>query len=107
SDHRFVSAHDMVAEVIAASGLSAAAPRAVVARCVLESIVDGIVGVISELERVGREPLGRLMLVGGGARIALFVALLRNRTGREVVVGSPEATALGNAVVQGIALGRF
>lgn len=107
SDHRFVGPVDMVAEVLAASGLSPATPRAVVARCVLESIVEGIFGVIGELERVCREPLGRLVLVGGGARIALFVALLRDRTGRAVVVGSPESTALGNAVVQGIALGRF
>ena len=107
ADHRFVSPTDMLDEVLAATALGSATPRAVVVRSVLESIVDGVARVIDELERVCREPMGRIVLVGGGARSELFVALLARRTGREVVVGSAEATAIGNAVVQGIALGRF
>lgn len=106
-DHRFVSADDMPAEILAASGLPAATPRAVVVRCVLESIVDGVVRVIEELEHVCHEPLGRVVVVGGAVNSELFVALLQRRTAREVVVGQAEATALGNAVVQGLALGRF
>jgi hypothetical protein len=39
--------------------------------------------------------------------VTLLHDLLATRTGLSVVKGSPEATALGNAIVQGIALRRF
>lgn len=107
TDHRFVGPGDMLAQVLSATGLPADAPRALVVRSVLESIVDAVVRVIGELDDVLSEPTGRIVLVGGGARIALFADLLAARSGRKTVTGSAEATALGNAVVQGIALGRF
>ena len=46
-------------------------------------------------------------MVGGGARVPLLHELLSRRTGLRVVKGSQEATALGNAIVQGIAMGVF
>lgn len=107
SDHRFVSPEDMLGEVTEAAGLEPDASRAIIVRSVLESIVDGVVGVVDEIEAaVGAKP-GRLALVGGGSRIPLLAELLASRSGMDVVVGSPEATALGNAVVQGIAIGHF
>lgn len=107
SDHRFVSPDDMLREVTEAAGLAPDAPRAVIVRSVLESIVDGVVGVVDEIEAaVGAKPR-RLALVGGGSRIPLLAELLSSRSGLDVVVGSPEATALGNAIVQGIAIGHF
>jgi rhamnulokinase len=51
--------------------------------------------------------MDEVLVVGGGARIRFMNELYRRRTGLPVTVGSPEATALGNAVVQGIALGWF
>lgn len=107
SDPRFVSPEAMLREVQDAAGLSPDAPRPVVVRCVIESIVDGVVDVIREIESVTGSRLGRLALVGGGSRISLLSSLLADRSGLEVVVGSSEATALGNAIVQGIAIGRF
>ena len=107
SDHRFVSAHDMLAEVHAAAGLPQDAPRPVVVASILRSIVAGVVRVVGEIHTaLGRRPT-RLALVGGGARIALLAELLEAESGLDVVVGSPEATAIGNAVAQGIAIGRF
>lgn len=107
SDHRFVGAADMLAEVTDAAGLRTAAPRAIVVRTVVESIVDGVVDVVGEIESlIGARPR-RLAVVGGGSRIPLVADLLGAGTGLEVVSGSAEATALGNAVVQGIAIGRF
>lgn len=107
SDPRFVNPDVMLFEVQDAAGLSPDAPRPVVVRCVIESIVDGIVKVVREIETATDLPLTRLALVGGGSRIRLFSELLAKRSGLDVVVGSPEATALGNALVQGIAIGRF
>lgn len=107
SDPRFVNPDVMLFEVQDAAGLSQDAPRPVVVRCVIESIVEGIVKVVREIETATNIPLSRLALVGGGSRIRLFSELLAKRSGLDVVVGSAEATALGNALVQGIAIGRF
>lgn len=107
SDHRFVSTGDMVSEVLDASGLPEDVSRSVVSRSVIESIVEGVVAVVIEIREVtGIEP-ANLALVGGGARIPLVAHLLEEKSGLDVIVGSPEATALGNGIVQGIALGRF
>lgn len=107
SDHRFVSPDDMLAEVTDAAGLQPDTPRAVIVRSVLESIVDGVVGVVDEIETASDANPRRLALVGGGSRVPLLAELLASRSGLDVVVGSPEATALGNAIVQGIATGHF
>lgn len=106
-DHRFINPADMEREIRDATGLSVNTPRAVIVRSVLDSIVDGIARVIDELVRITETPMSQVAVVGGGARVPLLHQLLGTRTGLRVVRGSPEATALGNAVVQGIALGRF
>lgn len=107
SDLRFVSTSDMLLEVMEASGLPAQAPRAVIVRTIIESIVLGVVSVISEIEEVTGQRAEQALLVGGGSRIPLVGDLLAKHSGLEVVVGSPEATALGNAIVQGTAMGAF
>ena len=56
---------------------------------------------------VSGTPVDELLVVGGGARIRLMNELYGRHAGVPVTVGSPEATALGNAVVQGLALGQF
>ena len=48
-----------------------------------------------------------ICIIGGGSRNWLLNRLIKERSGVPVRVGSAEATALGNALVQGIALGRF
>ncbi|MFN2487861.1 MAG: rhamnulokinase family protein [Acidimicrobiia bacterium] len=107
ADGRFLNPSDMEAEIRSAAGLVESAPRAVVVRSALESIVAGVATVVDELAAITGRPMERIGLVGGGARAPLLKELLAARTGLPVVVGSPEATALGNAVVQGIALGAF
>jgi rhamnulokinase len=107
ADHQFVSTVDMLTEVRSAARLPSDAPRMVIARSIIESIVDGIVNVIDEVETTTKQKATTIALVGGGARVPFLARLLIAKTGLEVVVGSPEATALGNAIVQGIALGRF
>ena len=48
-----------------------------------------------------------IAVVGGGARAGLLLDRLRAATGLPVVAGPVEAAAMGNALVQGIALGQF
>ena len=107
SDHRFVSPDNMLSEVLSASGLSSEASHWLVARSIIESIVEGVLAVVAEIESTTGVPCEDLAVIGGGARIPLLARLLEEQSGRDVVVGSPEAAAMGNAIVQGLALGRF
>jgi rhamnulokinase len=107
NDARFLAPADMEAEIRAAAGLGAAASRAEVVRCILESIAAATARVVAELAAITGTPARELLVVGGAARIRLMNELYGRHTGVPVTVGSPEATALGNAVVQGLALGRF
>lgn len=106
-DHRFVSPADMLREVQDAADLRPGTHRSVIARSVIESIVTGIGDVVEELEQITEERPARIAVVGGGARVPLLHDLLSRRTGLRVVKGSQEATALGNAIVQGVAMGVF
>lgn len=46
-------------------------------------------------------------MIGGGARASYFNQMIADRTGKEVLTGSTEATAVGNLVVQLIAMGQL
>jgi rhamnulokinase len=107
ADARFLAPADMEAEIRAAAGLGTAASRAEVVRCILESIASATARVADELVAVTGTPVDELLVVGGAARIRLMNELYGRHAGVPVTVGSPEATALGNAVVQGLALGLF
>lgn len=107
TDERFLAPEDMEAEVRDAADLPSGAPRGLVTRSILTSIAASASGVLDELAATTGTPVTSLHLVGGGVRMPLMNQLLADHAGVPAVVGSPEATALGNAAVQGLALGRF
>ncbi|HXY94386.1 MAG TPA: FGGY-family carbohydrate kinase [Acidimicrobiia bacterium] len=100
-DPRFLAPADMVAELRAASGLADADP-AVLVRSAVESMALAVANVVAALP-----PVTGVQVFGGGAASTLFLDALRQRSGLRVTAGPIEATALGNAIVQGIALGVF
>ncbi len=106
-DHRFLNPSDMEQEVRAAAGLDQESDRSVVTRSIIESISQGIGRVVGELSEITGNEVTQLALVGGGRRVPILAEVLSSATGLRVIKGSPEATALGNAVVQGLALGHF
>ena len=55
--------------------------------------------------RSGRSP--RVHVVGGGSQNRLLCQAIADRTGRVVVAGPVEATALGNVLVQARTLGAI
>ncbi|HEV2713457.1 MAG TPA: FGGY-family carbohydrate kinase [Gaiellaceae bacterium] len=105
-DERFLAPASMDAEVRAAAGIADDAARAVVARSIVESVATGVARVVEELARHGRRI--RELVIAGGASSSPFVRdRLAATTDLQVLAGAMEASALGNALVQGIALGRF
>jgi rhamnulokinase len=104
-DERFLAPARMDEEIRAVTGMDARTPHAVVARSIVESVAAAVAGVVEELRLQQR--VDELAVVGGGAASQLVRERLAAYAGMPVVAGPTEATALGNALVQGVALGRF
>lgn len=107
TEERFLAPADMEEEVRTAASLPSAAGRDRVARCVLDSLAAATARVVREVRSFLPEPVPVVHVLGGGGRNSLLNRLIEEATGIPVLVGSDEATALGNALFQGIALGRF
>jgi rhamnulokinase len=77
-----------------------------VVRCALESLALKYRWVLERLEEILDRRLEPIHIVGGGSQNQLLNQLTANATGRAVVTGPIEATAIGNVIVQMMALGH-
>lgn len=77
-------------------------PAAII-RTILESLALKYRFVLNRLEELTGKTYGEIHVVGGGARNALLNQFTAEATGRRVVTGPVEATALGNIGVQMVA----
>jgi rhamnulokinase len=102
TDVRFLAPDDMLAEICRVTGLPPDADAAVVARCIVDSMAAGTARVIAVLGDVSD-----VYVFGGGSRNPLYVRRVAELTGLPVHPGPVEATALGNALTQGVAIGAF
>jgi len=75
------------------------------ARTVLESLAFKYRQVIGDLERLTREPIREIRVIGGGSKNRLLNQFTADATGRRVLAGPAEATALGNVGMQILATG--
>jgi rhamnulokinase len=107
TDSRFLAPNDMETEIRKAGGFDDSVSRAGIVRCILESIAEATARVIEELGARTGAPMNDVVVVGGGSRMDLMNELFARHTGLEVRVGAAEASSLGNALVQGIALARY
>jgi rhamnulokinase len=76
-----------------------------VVRCALESLALKYRWVLERLEKILGRRLEPIHIVGGGAQNRLLCQLTADATGRRVVAGPVEATAIGNIIVQAMARG--
>ena len=104
-DPRLRAPDDMLSEYTALAGLPADADPGLVTRSIIESIATRVVAVTDELATVAR--FDDVVLFGGAARIDLLRHQLAALAERPVRVGVVEAAALGNAIVQGVAIGHY
>jgi len=107
NDPRFIRPIDMPAEVQEfCRNTSQPVPETPgqIIRCVLESLALLYRRSLDELERLTGRELHTLHIVGGGSRNELLNQFTANATGRRVIAGPVEATAVGNLLVQAIAM---
>jgi rhamnulokinase len=76
-------------------------------RVLLDSLALKYAVVLRLLEQVTQRTIEVIHVVGGGASNALLCQLTANATGRTVLAGPAEASAIGNLLVQAMALGEL
>lgn len=73
-------------------------------RCALESLALAYREKLATLESILGRRFDVIHIVGGGGKNSLLNQMTADTTGRRVVVGPYEATAMGNALVQAMAM---
>ena len=81
------------------------ADRGTMLRTVYESLALKYRLVSEQISQVSGSPVSVIHIVGGGSRNAFLNQMTANACGLKVVAGPEEATAVGNAMVQAMALG--
>lgn len=76
-------------------------------RAALESLALKYRWVVEKLEELIERPIEVVHIVGGGTQNKLLNQFAANATGRRVVTGPIEATAIGNILLQMLALGQI
>ena len=108
-DHeQFLNPDDMPSSIdayCARTGQPAPASPPAYTRAILESLACKYRLVLESLEAVSGRRFDEIRIVGGGSRNRLLNQLTADATGRMVVAGPAEATALGNVAMQMLATG--
>jgi rhamnulokinase len=76
-------------------------------RAILESLARRYRDVLLDLERLSGRRVEVIHIVGGGSRNMLLNQLVANATGRRVIAGPSEATAIGNILTQAMGAGQL
>jgi rhamnulokinase len=110
ADPRFVSPGDMPAKIAAfckETGQPAPDSPGAFVRCALESLALFYRVTLQQLEAIIGKKIERLHIVGGGSQNTLLNQFAANALQIPVIAGPTECTALGNVLVQAIALGHL
>lgn len=80
--------------------------RGQIVRCIFESLALRYRQVLDDLRGLASQPIETLHVIGGGSRNELLNQFTANAVGIPVVAGPSEATALGNVMMQAMAIGE-
>jgi len=109
-DDRFLPPGDMVERIQAfclETNQSAPQSDAEVVRCILESLALEYRWSTEKLRELSGKTLAVIHIIGGGSRNRLLNQFTADATGRQVMAGPVEATAIGNILLQAIGLGHL
>jgi rhamnulokinase len=109
-EDRFLAPPDMPAAIAAACrelGQRPPETRGEIVRSAVVSLACKYRLVLERLEQATGRSVECVHVIGGGARNGLLCRLTAEVTGRRVLAGPVEATALGNVLVQALAAGRL
>ena len=107
-DGRFAAPGDMAARISGYCGETGQArpeSHAQMLRATLEGLAFVYTEVLGDLEKLIGRTLDTVRIIGGGCQHTLLNQMTASATGRKVVTGPIEATAIGNLVMQMLAMG--
>jgi len=78
-----------------------------IVRCIFESLAMKYRLTMERLKEFAPKKINRIHIIGGGANNDLLNQFTANSTGMEVIAGPKEATAIGNIIMQAIAMGKL
>jgi rhamnulokinase len=110
SDGRFLPPGDMPGRIQAfcrETGQIVPETKGEIIRCALESLALEYRWVAERLDELVGRPLPAIHIFGGGSQNRLLNEFAADATGRTIVTGPVEATAIGNVLVQALALGHI
>lgn len=84
----------------AQTGQAVPSTKAELIRCVVDSLAMKFKQTLDEIEQLLGKKLQTIHMVGGGIQNKLLCQLTANATGRPVIAGPVEATAIGNIMMQ-------
>ena len=103
SDERFTAPGDIPSRIAAwclEHDLEPPHSRAEFVRSILESLAAAYATTIEQAEQLSGRRIRTVHIVGGGSQNTLLCQLTADRSGRTVLAGPVEATAIGNVLVQ-------
>jgi rhamnulokinase len=107
-DNRFSAPSEMPAAIqsfCTDTGQSIPHDRGAIVRCILESLALEYRWVSEQIERLRGMYYPLFQIIGGGTKNKLLNQFVADATGKTVIAGPVEAAALGNILVQAIAMG--
>jgi rhamnulokinase len=107
-DYRFLAPGEMpqrIQEYCCETGQTVPTGPGAIVRCALESLAMEYRWTAERLDELTGRDLPRIHIFGGGSQNQLLNQLTADVTGRTVMAGPVEATAIGNILVQALTLG--
>jgi rhamnulokinase len=107
-DPAFIAPDNMperIRSAVRATGAVLPDRPAAVVRCILDSLAAAYARTLARAEELSGKQTSVVHIVGGGSQNRLLCQLTADATGKTVVAGPVEATALGNVLVQARAAG--
>lgn len=105
NDNRFLAPESMIDEINKTLGKNLSS--ASVMRVIYDSLALSYAEAIDELEKNTGKKYNTLNIIGGGSRDMLLNELTAKATGKKVITGPTEATAIGNLIMQMIGAGEL
>lgn len=105
NDNRFLAPKSMIKEISDAVGKKLGVASTL--RVIYESLAQSYKKAIEELEANTGKTYSTLNIIGGGSRDRFLNELTANATGKKIITGPVEATAIGNLAMQMIGVGEI
>jgi rhamnulokinase len=109
-DDRFLKPENMVKEIqLYCKETDQRVPEtpSEIAKCVFDSLAESYQNAIAEIEEIYEKKFLTINVIGGGSKNEMLNQLIADTTGKEVIAGPSEATAIGNIAAQLISLGQI